>query len=111
MLLYRLPQGLPSRSWHVLGLRVVTQAGSEDSMPLSWPLLEGTAYSIKPRPWHQSASVTNSKFSFFATQQYFYFKNTWSMLKDSTRYCIPNFVVIERRVSEKFEVSDNGVLG
>ncbi len=51
-----------------------------DLMPLSWPLWEMIAYSIKPHLCHQLASVTNSQFSSLVAQQDFCFKNicTWS---------------------------------
>ena len=56
------------------------------------------------------ASVTINQLSFFATQQYYYLKNTWSMFRYSTRQCIFNFVVIGWEMSEIFEVTDEGVL-
>jgi hypothetical protein len=46
--------------------------------------------------------------SFF--QPDFDVKNTWSMLINGTRWCISNFIEIEQRMSEKFEVSERGVV-
>ncbi len=64
---------------------------------------------IKPRQWHWSASVTDSYFSSFATQQVFSKKKHKIVSRDGTRQCIFDFVVIGLELSEKFGVSEGWV--
>src|SRR6266571_7363601 len=80
-----------------------------DLTPLSGPLLEGTQLT-QSNSDHSigQQSVTSTQFSFFATQQYFYLKRNWRMLRNGTRWCISNFNVIGEKLSKTFEVSEQG---
>ena len=91
----------PSRSWHL----------HKSSTPLSWMLLEG-AWLTRPNPdtacVRESANVTSSQLARCAKQEYYCSKNAWNMFTHSTRVCILNLVAIGSKMSEIFEVSEEG---